>query len=101
LQLKKYFRFWVSGFFVGDVVSGIGTGQGWAIGRPHGLPQSCQWPAEAFRKNLQICNLLLIVWGFLCFVELLVPHKSEFALKQLYKTCTIIVFIYFTILRSN
>ena len=36
-----------------------------------GPPQRCQWPAEAFRKSLQIWNLLKSVWGYPCQTELL------------------------------
>jgi len=31
-----------------------------------GPPQRFQWPAEAFKKNLHIWNMLKIVWSYIC-----------------------------------
>jgi len=40
-------------------------------------PAGCMWPAEAFRKNLQIWNLLKSVKGYICFIELLALVKEH------------------------
>jgi len=40
-----------------------------------GPPQRFQWLAEAFRKYLQILNLLKSVWGYICLIELLALDK--------------------------
>jgi len=40
-----------------------------------GPPQRYQWPTEAFRKNLQIWNMLKSVWGYICLSVLLALDK--------------------------
>ena len=40
-----------------------------------GPPQRFQWPVDAFRKNLQIWNLLKSVKGYICLTELLALDK--------------------------
>ena len=40
-------------------------------------PQRFQWPAEAFRKNLQMWNLLKNVWGYICLTELLALDEGH------------------------
>jgi len=62
-------------------------------------PQHFQWPAEAFRKNLQIWNFLKSVWGYICLTELLALdkvylHKNNEYYFSLYH---FVLFIYFTI----
>jgi len=66
-----------------------------------GPPQHCQRPAEAFKQNLQIWNLLKSVWGCIYLTELFALYKVH-----LYKNNEIISFLctilfYLFILRSD
>ena len=42
---------------------------------PNYRPAGRMWPAKAFRKNLQIWNLLKSVWGYICLTELFALDK--------------------------
>jgi len=61
-----------------------------------GPPQRFPWPAEAFRKNLQIWNLLKSVWGYICLTQLLALDKVCFHENNTFCVYNFVSFIYFT-----
>jgi len=76
----------------------------WSNYRPRaacGPPQRFTWPAETFRKSLQIWNLMKNVWGYICLTVLLALDKVHLHKnKECYLFCVPFCFIYF-FLRSN